>query len=445
MFDAQRDGHSAIASALTTVEFQSPVSFDEGDARRRSFARCINWNEHANEHINEHTDRGLTSLPRQHTTAATTGTTLLTFLGIDLGTSEVRVLLTDDESQTLATGSARLEVEKLHPHWSEQSPQSWWHATLDAIAQVRASNPARLCGAAQRTQLVGPDAWRDAARSRGRVLRPAILWNDTRAAAECVELEALVPESRSITGNLAMPGFTAPKLLWLSKYEAGRVPRSAQGCCCRKTISRGGSRENSSRTCRMRRARYGSTWRSATGRTECFTPTGLSREHMPRLVEGSDAAAQLNDTLRREWGIANPVLLCGGAGDNAASAIGMGVAEAGSAFLSLGTSGVLFAGTDRFAPNPAQAVHAFCHCLPDRWHQMSVILSAASSLLMVVRRAEDRRRRACGLGRNRRCTRRTAVSAVSERRAHAAQRREREGRVLGTHRRSHERRPLRTA
>jgi xylulokinase len=111
-----------------------------------------------------------------------------------------------------------------------------------------------------------------------------------------------------------------------------------------------------------------------------LSATGLTREHMPRLVEGSAAAAQLSDKLRREWGVTGSVLLCGGAGDNAASAIGMGVAEAGSAFLSLGTSGVLFAGTDRFAPNPAQAVHAFCHCLPNRWHQMSVILSAASSL-----------------------------------------------------------------
>jgi xylulokinase len=270
-------------------------------------------------------------------------TTLLTFLGIDLGTSEVKTLLTDDESRPIATGSARLAVETPHPHWSEQNPQAWWHATLDAIAQVRAANPVGF-SALRGIGLSGQMHGATLLDRFGQVLRPAILWNDTRAFAECVELEALVPESRSITGNLAMPGFTAPKLLWLSKYEPA-VFRA--------------KRDWSDRM---------------------LSATGLTREHMPRLVEGSAAAAQLNDKLRREWGITSSVLLCGGAGDNAASAIGMGVAEAGSAFLSLGTSGVLFAGTDRFAPNPAQAVHAFCHCLPNRWHQMSVILSAASSL-----------------------------------------------------------------
>ncbi len=142
----------------------------------------------------------------------------MTFLGIDLGTSEVKALLTDDESHTLATGSARLEVENPHPHWSEQSPQAWWHATLDAVTQVRTSNPAgfsALRGIGLSGQMHGATLLDRA----GQVLRPAILWNDTRASAECVELEALVPESRLITGNLAMPGFTAPKLLWLSKYE----------------------------------------------------------------------------------------------------------------------------------------------------------------------------------------------------------------------------------
>ncbi|CAB3802801.1 xylulokinase [Paraburkholderia fynbosensis] len=302
----------------------------------------------------------------------------MTFLGIDLGTSEVKALLTDDESRMTATGSARLEVEKIHPHWSEQSPQAWWNATLDAIAQVRASHPAgfaALRGIGLSGQMHGATLLDRA----GQVLRPAILWNDTRAFAECVELEALVPESRSITGNLAMPGFTAPKLLWLSKYEPAvfhavhKVLLPKDYVAWRLTGEFVSDMSDASGTLWLDVAK-----RDWSDRMLCAT--GLSREHMPRLVEGSEAAAQLNDTLRREWGIATPVLLCGGAGDNAASAIGMGVTDAGSAFLSLGTSGVLFAGTDRFAPNPAQAVHAFCHCLPGRWHQMSVILSAASSL-----------------------------------------------------------------
>jgi len=302
----------------------------------------------------------------------------LTFLGIDLGTSEVKTLLTDDESRPIATGSARLAVETPHPHWSEQNPQAWWHATLDAIAQVRAANPVGF-SALRGIGLSGQMHGATLLDRFGQVLRPAILWNDTRAFAECVELEALVPESRSITGNLAMPGFTAPKLLWLSKYEPA-VFRAAHKVLLPKDYV--AWRLTGEFVSDMSDA-SGTLWLDVAKRDwsdRMLSATGLTREHMPRLEEGSAAAAQLNDKLRREWGITSSVLLCGGAGDNAASAIGMGVAEAGSAFLSLGTSGVLFAGTDRFAPNPAQAVHAFCHCLPNRWHQMSVILSAASSL-----------------------------------------------------------------
>ncbi|WP_284256741.1 FGGY family carbohydrate kinase, partial [Klebsiella pneumoniae] len=142
----------------------------------------------------------------------------MTFLGIDLGTSEVKVLLTDSRSVPLATGAATLSISRPHPHWSEQSPQAWWHAMLDAIASVRAAHPAgfaALRGIALSGQMHGATLIDRA----DQVLRPAILWNDTRAGTECVELEALVPESRAITGNMAMPGFTAPKLLWLAKYE----------------------------------------------------------------------------------------------------------------------------------------------------------------------------------------------------------------------------------
>ncbi|WP_025992103.1 xylulokinase, partial [Burkholderia thailandensis] len=302
----------------------------------------------------------------------------MTFLGIDLGTSEVKAILTDADSAPLATGSAPLTVERPHPHWSEQSPQAWWHATLDAIAAVRAMHPrgfAALRGIGLSGQMHGATLVDRA----GQVLRPAILWNDTRAAAECVELEALVPESRAITGNMAMPGFTAPKLLWLAKYEPA-VFRAAHKVLLPKDYV--AWRLSGEFVSDMSDA-SGTLWLDV-GRRDwserMLAATELSREQMPRLVEGSAAAAQLRDALRREWGVSGPVTIAGGAGDNAASAIGMGVANAGSGFLSLGTSGVLFAGNDRFAPNPGDAVHAFCHCLPERWHQMSVILSAAASL-----------------------------------------------------------------
>ncbi|WP_321888686.1 xylulokinase [Burkholderia cenocepacia] len=302
----------------------------------------------------------------------------MTFLGIDLGTSEVKVLLTDSRSVPLATGAATLSISRPHPHWSEQSPQAWWHAMLDAIASVRAAQPAgfaALRGIALSGQMHGATLIDRA----DQVLRPAILWNDTRAGTECVELEALAPESRAITGNMAMPGFTAPKLLWLAKYEPA-VFRAVHKVLLPKDYLIW--RLSGEFVSDMSDA-SGTLWLDCARRDwsdRMLAATELSRAQMPRLVEGNAAAAQLRDALRREWGIDGPVTIAGGAGDNAASAIGMGVRGAGSGFLSLGTSGVLFAGNDRFAPNPDAAVHAFCHCVEGRWHQMSVILSAAASL-----------------------------------------------------------------
>lgn len=302
----------------------------------------------------------------------------MSYLGIDLGTSGVKVVLTDAESNVIASSGSKLVVDNPHPQWSEQSPQDWWNATLDAIATVRNEQP-RAFRALRGVGLSGQMHGATLLDRSGNVLRPAILWNDTRAYAECIELEALVRDSRTITGNLAMPGFTAPKLLWLSKYEPA-VFRSVQKVLLPKDYI--AWRLTGEFVSDMSDA-SGTLWLDIGKRDwsdRMLAATGLSRENMPRLVEGSDAAASLREDLRREWGIERSVTVCGGAGDNAASAIGVGVARPGDAFLSLGTSGVLFAVTARYAPNPTQAVHAFCHCVPRQWHQMSVILSAAASL-----------------------------------------------------------------
>ncbi|KAF1042228.1 MAG: Xylulose kinase [Herbaspirillum frisingense] len=302
----------------------------------------------------------------------------MSYLGIDLGTSEVKVVLTDDASRVLASAGEKLRVDNPHPLWSEQSPPSWWNAALDAIAAVRAAQPPAfraLRGIGVSGQMHGATLLD----RNGNVLRPAILWNDVRSFAECVELEALVPDAAAITGNLAMPGFTAPKLLWLSKYEPA-VYRAIDKVLLPKDFI--GWKLTGEFVSDMSDA-SGTLWLDVARRDwseRMLAATGLDRSHMPRLVEGSDAAALLREDLRREWGIDGPVVVCGGAGDNAASAAGIGVIKAGDAFLSLGSSGVLFAGTARHAPNPRQAVHAFCHCLPGQWHQMSVILSAAASL-----------------------------------------------------------------
>ena len=215
--------------------------------------------------------------------------------------------------------------------------------------------------------------------ARGEVLRPAILWNDGRSGAECDALEARVPESRRITGNLAMPGFTAPKLMWVAAHEPEVFGRVAKVLLPKDYLR---YRLSGEHVAEMSDA-SGTLWLDVANRCwseEMLAATGLGVGHMPRLVEGSAPSASLAAALARRWGMTGDVVIAGGAGDNAAGAAGIGTVAPGRAFLSLGTSGVLFAANRAYAPNPERAVHAFCHCLPDSWHQMSVILSAAASL-----------------------------------------------------------------
>lgn len=305
------------------------------------------------------------------------------YLGLDLGTSELKALLLADDHRIVGVARAPLTVSRPQALWSEQDPAQWWDALetvmqalrtahADALAQVRAIG---LSGQMHGAVLL------DAA---GEVLRPAILWNDGRSAAQCDELAAAVPRLGEIAGNLAMPGFTAPKLLWVRAHEPALFARTAHVLLPKDWLRWRLSGEMASD---MSDA-AGTLWLDVGARDwsdELLAATGLTRAHMPRLVEGSAVSAVLSPALAARWGLGPRVVIAGGAGDNAASAIGMGVVAPGQGFVSLGTSGVIFVATDRFAPNPAQAVHAFCHALPGRWHQMSVMLSAASALSWAVR------------------------------------------------------------
>jgi len=140
------------------------------------------------------------------------------YLGIDLGTSSVKAVLVDDEQNTLAEASSPLTVERPRPLWSEQSPDSWWSATKDAVARLRDAAP-KPFSSVRGIGLSGQMHGATLLDANMRVLRPAILWNDGRSYVECVELEGAEPHSREITGNAAMPGFTAPKLLWVARHE----------------------------------------------------------------------------------------------------------------------------------------------------------------------------------------------------------------------------------
>lgn len=301
------------------------------------------------------------------------------FIGIDLGTSAVKAVLLDGEGVLRASASAPLSISRPHPRWSEQDPEQWWQATLAAMDQLMLAvaaqdfDPAAIRSIGLSGQMHGATLL-DA---QGQVLRPAILWNDGRSDAECAELESL-PEFRAITGNLAMPGFTAPKLLWLRRHEPDVFARIDKVLLpkdyLRYRLSGDFATDPSDAA--------GTLWLDVARRR--WSPTmlaacGLHAAQMPVLAEGPQVTGYLREELARRWSLGT-LAIAAGAGDNAAGAIGAGVIHPGQAMLSLGTSGVCFAVADGYRAQPQLAVHSFCHALPDTWHVMSVMLHAASCL-----------------------------------------------------------------
>ncbi len=303
----------------------------------------------------------------------------MTYLGIDIGTSGVKVLLIDEHGRALGEASAAaVEPVRPHPGWSEQNPADWWTATLAAVDALSKSHPSELA-AVRGIGLSGHMHGATLLDKNDDVLRPCILWNDGRSAAECVEMEAALPGLRAIAGNIAMPGFTAPKIAWVRKHEPEIFARIAKVLLPKayiRLLLTGEHVEDMSDAA-------GTLWLDVGKRDwsdELLAVTGLNRGHMPTLVEGSAPSGALKREFAQRWGMDANVVVAGGAGDNAASACGIGAIRPGEGFVSLGTSGVLFVSNDKFRPNTEGAVHAFCHAVPDTWHQMGVILSATDSL-----------------------------------------------------------------
>ncbi len=297
------------------------------------------------------------------------------YIGLDLGTSSLKGIVLDEAQNVVAEAALPLSVQRLHDGWSEQDPFTWIEACkgvmnalgarvpLDAVRGIGLSG--HMHGA---TVLDASDA----------VLRPCILWNDTRSAEEAAVLDDN-PDFRRLTGNIVFPGFTAPKVAWVRNHEPEVFAKIAKVLLPKDYLRLWLTGEH---VAEMSDA-AGTSWLDVGARAwsdDLLAATGLDRDAMPRLVEGAEVSGVIRAELARDWGLPDGVVVAGGGGDNAASAVGVGVVKPGEAFVSLGTSGVLFAASGAYQPDAASAVHTFCHALPDTWHQMGVILAAADAV-----------------------------------------------------------------
>lgn len=287
-------------------------------------------------------------------------------VGIDIGTTSAKGIAVDPETGTvLATAESGYPVSSPQVGWMEQQPDAWVAGAEEVLAGLRAGMP-EILGigfSGQMHGLVCLDAG-------GAVLRPAILWNDQRSAPQCAALEAGDGRARllRLTGNRALPGFTAPKLLWMRENEPAAYAR-IQRICLPKDYVRdhlvGGHRcdvADASGTLLLDVSQR--RWSS-----ELLEQLDIPASWLPELAESPDAV-----------GVLDGVPVAAGAGDQAAAALGAGITGPGPLSVVLGTSGVVLAATDRFLADPEGRVHAFCHAAPDRWLVMGVMLSAAGSL-----------------------------------------------------------------
>lgn len=300
----------------------------------------------------------------------------MSYLGIDLGTSGLRALLIDDNGRPI--GSADHGYQTSHPRsgWSEQDPAVWIHALEHTVATLRANHDAfadlrgiGVAGHMHGATLLDRD---------DKVLRPCILWNDTRSHAEAAALDAN-PAFRAQTGNIVFPGFTAPKIAWLRTHEPDTYEKVAKVLLPAAYLNLYLTGEHVA----DKSDGAGTAWMDMGLRDWSADLLAASRtraDQMPRLVEGSAAAGMLREDLARSWGLGHTVTVAGGAGDNAAAACGVGALEEGIGFVSLGTSGVLLAARSDYCPAPETALHTFCHAVPNTWYQMGVMLSATDSM-----------------------------------------------------------------
>ncbi|WP_424830285.1 xylulokinase [Ruegeria sp.] len=294
------------------------------------------------------------------------------YLGIDIGTSAVKLVCADID-RILATSSVGIKTSSPQPGWSEQHPDLWWKATTDALNQLAGQitmsdvKAIGLSGQMHGAVLLDRDL---------HPIRPAILWNDSRAVPECDELRATHPQIGRIAGVLPLPGFTAPKITWMKKHEPANYSRLAHillpkdyiGLCLHGELATDTSDA------------AGTLWLDQAARNwhaDIAEATGVAPNWLPPVFDGHSVVGTVTAQAAAETGLKPGVPVVAGGGDAATGAVSLGATEPGRGFISLGTSGQLFVADRRYKPNPECYVHAFAHTLPDRWYQMAAMLNGA--------------------------------------------------------------------
>ncbi|MEY3989502.1 MAG: hypothetical protein RI985_583 [Chloroflexota bacterium] len=299
------------------------------------------------------------------------------FLGIDIGTSGAKAIVCDGDGRIVATALAEYPIYSPQPLWSEQHPSDWWHGAQTAIREVaKAVDAGQISGIGLTGQMHG-SVFLDA---QQQVIRPALLWNDQRTAAECVEITERVGATRliEIAGNPALTGFQAPKIVWLRNHEPANYARLAHVLLPKDYI-----RLLMSGVAAADVADGAGTLlvdlRSRDYSSEILQKLDINRNWLPTLYEGPAVTGHLKADVAAALGLKAGLPIIAGGGDNSAAAIGTGIVKAGAVSSSIGTSGVVFAHSDTIALDPQGRLHTFCHSVPGAWHMMAVTLSAGGA------------------------------------------------------------------
>ncbi len=302
------------------------------------------------------------------------------YLGIDVGTSGTKTLAIREDGQIVASATAEYPLDSPKPGWSEQDPADWWQAAVRTVKQVLKAGkikPADVAGIGLSGQMHG-SVFLDRDHN---VIRPALLWNDQRTAAQCAEIEAKAGGRKKLinmVANPALTGFTAPKILWLREHEPRNYARTAKILLPKDYVRFRLTGEFATEVSDA----SGTLLLDVKRRRWCkplLNKLDIDQELLPPVYESEEVSGKLSPIAAKQMGLAAGVPVVGGGGDQAAGAIGNGIVRRGVISATMGTSGVVFAHSDEVQIDPQGRVHTFCHAVRDKWHVMGVVLSAGGS------------------------------------------------------------------